>query len=214
MQLYPEVQRKAQEEIDRVVGNDRLPTIADRPNLPYIEALIKEVLRWNPVAPLGTHFVPLLFLYRWSIPLNDRPPGIPHAVAEDDTYEGYFIPKGATVIVNIWHIQHDPSVYPDHMEFIPERYLGANPQKDPSPVAFGFGRRICPGINMAYSSVFIGVAMTLSVFNISKYVDENGCVVEPEVHYSDGVVSQPKPFKCDIKLRSEKAIALVSAIDL
>jgi len=56
MQLYPEVQRKAQEEIDRVVGRDRLPTISDRPNLPYIEAVIKELLRWNPVAPLGTHF--------------------------------------------------------------------------------------------------------------------------------------------------------------
>ena len=53
MQLYPEVQRKAQEEIDRVIGNDRLPTIADRPNLPYIEMVIKELLRWNPVAPLG-----------------------------------------------------------------------------------------------------------------------------------------------------------------
>ena len=55
MQLYPEVQRKAQEEIDRVVGTDRLPVIADRPNLPYIEAIIKELLRWNPVAPLGTY---------------------------------------------------------------------------------------------------------------------------------------------------------------
>jgi cytochrome P450 len=60
MQLYPEVQRRAQEEIDRVIGNDRLPTLADRPNLPYIEVVIKEVLRWNPVAPLGTYFIPLL----------------------------------------------------------------------------------------------------------------------------------------------------------
>ncbi|KAF9647048.1 cytochrome P450 [Thelephora ganbajun] len=192
MQLYPEVQRKAQEELDRVVGQDRLPRIADRPNLPYIEAVIKELLRWNPVAPLG----------------------VPHASAEDDMYEGYFIPKGATVIVNIWHILHDSSVYPDPMEFIPERYLGENPQKDPTPIAFGFGRRACPGINMAHSSVFIEITMTLSTFNISKYVDESGNVIEPEIHYSDGAVSHPKPFKCDIKPRSEKAIAVISAIEL
>ena len=53
MTLNPEVQKKAQEEISRVVGEDRLPTFADRENLPYIGALIKEVLRWNPVGPLG-----------------------------------------------------------------------------------------------------------------------------------------------------------------
>jgi len=79
------------------------------------------------------------------------------------------------------------------MEFIPERYLGENPEKDPLPIAFGSGRRVCPGINMAYSSVFIEIAMTLSVFNISKYLDENGNTVEPEIHYSDGTVSHPWP---------------------
>ena len=51
--MYPQAQRKAQEEIDRVIGNERFPTMADQPDLPYIEALVKEVLRWNPVAPLG-----------------------------------------------------------------------------------------------------------------------------------------------------------------
>lgn len=53
MTLYPEAQRRAQEEIDRVIGPDRLPTFADRDALPYVEALVTEVLRWNPVAPLG-----------------------------------------------------------------------------------------------------------------------------------------------------------------
>lgn len=118
------------------------------------------------------------------------------------------------MIVNIWHILQNPSVYPNPTEFTPERYLGENPEKDPSPIAFGFGRRVCPGINMAYSSVFIEIAMTLSVFNISKYVDDNGSVVEPEIRYSDGTVSHPKPFKCNIKARSERAAALVSAIEL
>ena len=54
MMVYPEVQRRAQEEIDRVIGSDRLPTFADRGSLPYVEAVAKELLRWNPVTPLGT----------------------------------------------------------------------------------------------------------------------------------------------------------------
>ena len=53
MTLYPEVQRKAQEEVDRVIGSDRLPTLADQSSLPYVDALVQEVLRWNPVGPLG-----------------------------------------------------------------------------------------------------------------------------------------------------------------
>ena len=53
MVLHPEVRRKAQAEVDRVIGGDRLPTLADQPNLPYVDALMKEVLRWNPVGPLG-----------------------------------------------------------------------------------------------------------------------------------------------------------------
>lgn len=61
MVLYPDVQKKAREEIDRVVGPNRLPTFSDRKNLPYIEALIKEVHRWNPVAPLGTQFLFMRF---------------------------------------------------------------------------------------------------------------------------------------------------------
>lgn len=80
MTLYPDVQRKAQEELDRVLGPNRLPTFEDRDNLPYIEALVKETLRWHPVAPTG----------------------IPHLCTEDDLYNGYLIPKGALILPNIW----------------------------------------------------------------------------------------------------------------
>ena len=58
MQLYPEVQRRAQAEIDSVVGPDHMPTFADRPNLPYVDAMVKEVLRWNAVIPLSTSLYP------------------------------------------------------------------------------------------------------------------------------------------------------------
>ena len=80
MTLFPDVQRKAQEEIDLVLGPGQLPRVRDRTRLPYIDAVVKEVLRWHPVAPMG----------------------IPHASSEDDTWEGYFIPKGSLLMPNIW----------------------------------------------------------------------------------------------------------------
>ncbi|KAF8607124.1 cytochrome P450, partial [Ceratobasidium sp. AG-I] len=75
MVMFPEVQAKAQQEIDAVVGLDRLPTVEDRPNLPYIENLVSETLRWQPAAPLG----------------------VPHMCTKDDECHGYRIPKGAIV---------------------------------------------------------------------------------------------------------------------
>ena len=80
MVLNPDVQKRAQEEIDRVVGTSRLPDMSDREGLPYIDAVVKEVLRWHPVTPLG----------------------VSHASSEDDTYKGYLIPKGAILVPNIW----------------------------------------------------------------------------------------------------------------
>lgn len=80
MTKFPEAQKKAQEEIDRVVGSDRLPTVSDRDNLPYLEALIKEVLRWHTIAPMG----------------------LLHMSSEEASYSGYRIPKGSLVLCNIW----------------------------------------------------------------------------------------------------------------
>lgn len=78
--MYPEVQKKAHEELDRVIGSGRLPEFEDRKSLPYLTAILKEVLRWHVVTPIG----------------------LPHAVVADDTYNGYHIPGGATISVNIW----------------------------------------------------------------------------------------------------------------
>ena len=100
MMLHPEVQRKAQEEIDRVVGTDRLPSLEDLPNLPYTAALAKEVLRWNCVAPIGGY---PYFDYLWVYFLQPCTlAGAPHRVVEDDFFKGYFIPKDSLIIVNIW----------------------------------------------------------------------------------------------------------------
>jgi len=188
MTLFPDAQKKAQAEIDAVVGPDRLPSFADHHSLPYTEALVKEVLRWHVVTPVGAR-----------------------RVMEDDIHDGYYIPKGSTIIPNVWFMLNDPQIYANPPEFNPERFLskdGKEPETDPRTICFGFGRRICPGLHLAGAFVWISAVMTLAVFNISKVV-ENGVEITPEVDPSSGTVSHPKPFKCSIKHRSVKALELI-----
>lgn len=101
MTLFPDAQRKGQEEIDRAVGSDRLPDFEDRENLPYIEAMFKECLRYVVVYSLHLAIVSagLIEIFRWHQPL---PLGVPHLLTEDDTYNGYFLPAGTTVAANQW----------------------------------------------------------------------------------------------------------------
>lgn len=80
MTLHPEIQMKAHEEIDRVVGSDRLPGFQDRDHLPYVNAICSELLRWMPVGPLS----------------------VPRLLLEDDEYEGYYMPKGTLLLTNLW----------------------------------------------------------------------------------------------------------------
>jgi Cytochrome P450 len=101
MVLYPEAQHSAQAEIDGVLEGLRLPEFSDEADLPYVDAIVKEVLRWHPVGPLGTY----LPYARRQLPelMLMYPAGIPHRVTQDDSYEGYFIPAGSIVIGNIWY---------------------------------------------------------------------------------------------------------------
>ncbi|KAL5481169.1 hypothetical protein ACEPAI_10110 [Sanghuangporus weigelae] len=191
MTAYPDVQRKAQEEIDRAVGNDRLPGIRDRENLPYIDAIAKEVLRWHPVGPLG----------------------FPHLSTEDDNYEGYFIPKGSIVIPNIWLFTHDPKNYHDPMTFKPERFLSGEPEMDPRSLIFGFGRRVCAGRELVDVTMFLLVAQSLAAFNINKPV-ENGKAIEPAVAFSAGTLSHPVAFRSDVRPRNEKAASLIKEVEV
>ncbi|KAG2148122.1 cytochrome P450 [Suillus clintonianus] len=191
MTLFPDVQKKAQAEIDAIVGPDRLPSFADFNSLPYTEALAKEVLRWNVVAPMG----------------------FPHRVTEDDIHNGYYIPKDSFIIANIWSMLNDPETYANPSEFNPERFLasdGKEPETEPRTICFGFGRRICPGLLHAEASVWLFAVRSLAVFDISKVV-EDGVEITPKVDQlcHAGTISHPKPFKCSIKARSAKAIALI-----
>ena len=101
MLLYPEVQKKAQAEIDAVVGPNRLPDFHDRPYLPYINAVVKESSRWNLVLPLGK-----LFVIIFAATILKISEGVPHMSTTDDEYNGFYIPKGTTMICNAWLVHH------------------------------------------------------------------------------------------------------------
>ncbi|TFK41062.1 cytochrome P450 [Crucibulum laeve] len=191
MTIHPEIQKRAQDELCSVIGT-RLPALSDRNDLPFIECICYELLRWNPVTPLG----------------------LAHCVMQDDEYRGYQIPKGTTVIPNVWAIFHDPETYPDPMRFNPDRFMNfsANEEKinEKPDAAFGFGRRICPGRHVALDFIFIVVASVLTVYDICRAKDENGNDINPDVEYTSLLLSHPKPFKCDIRPRSEDAITVVT----
>ena len=167
MVAFPDVQYRAQAELDAVVGRARPPSFADAPQLPYVRAIVREVLRWRPAVRLG----------------------IPHALAEDEWYEGMFIPKGATCIANVWQCNHDPAVFgEDAEEFKPERHLGDGGKLLPGPketnqeghVSYGFGRRVCVGKHLANESLFIRTAMILWATTLKCARDENGKELQPD----------------------------------
>ncbi|KAG8678761.1 hypothetical protein FRC08_017532 [Ceratobasidium sp. 394] len=188
--LYnPTAQATAQAEIERVIGTDRLPTYADRDSLPYVEAVYKEVMRWQPIAPLG----------------------LPHKyVAEqDDEYRGMRIPANSMVIANIWAILRDPSTYEDPDTFNPDRFTGIDAEPDPEDVVFGFGRRRCPGIHVAQSSVWLSIALTLASYNITPAIGEDGKNKLPSLQYSNATISHPPPFQCKITPGSDKIKKLI-----
>ncbi|KAF9044314.1 cytochrome P450 [Panaeolus papilionaceus] len=191
MAMHPEVAKKAQAEIDAVVGKGRLPDFSDKPSLPYVNAVMKECLRWKLVTNLA----------------------LAHSVSEDDEFNGYFIPKGTIVMGNAWAILHDPDVFENPEEFIPERYLKdgkIDPSvRDPVVAAFGFGRRICPGRYFAEQNLFIMIVSTLATFDIKAPVDETGKPMKMKAEYVDGLLSYPLPFKCQITPRSPSVSKLI-----
>ncbi|CAL1709874.1 unnamed protein product [Somion occarium] len=191
MVLYPDVKRKAQAEIDAVIGRDRLPTFADRDQLPYVRAVIKETLRWKPITPLG----------------------LARRAVEDDVYQGYLIPAGSIVMTNVWAMNHDTRIYENPTEFIPERYLTEdgddyNPQYTRTGThAYGFGRRICAGMNVANNSLFIDISRLLWAFDFAP--SKRTGPPSPDAQVDTGVVVRPAPFECEITPRASNVSAIL-----
>ncbi|KAF9526217.1 cytochrome P450 [Crepidotus variabilis] len=185
MLLYPKLLQKVQKEIDSVIGTARLPNVDDRASLPYLNCVLKEVIRWSPMVPLG----------------------MPHRLMEDDFYQGYFIPAGTTIVANIFEILRDCD-QPD--DFLPDRYLTNKSLVDPFEVVFGFGRRACPGRHLAESSYWLMAANIAATFDISKMLNDKGEDVNLTYGFEQFFVRHPKPFVCSIKPRSLDTVTLIN----
>ncbi|KIK53850.1 hypothetical protein GYMLUDRAFT_49144 [Collybiopsis luxurians FD-317 M1] len=148
---YPETQRVIQEELDNVVGRGRPPTFADQNTLPQTMAFVQESFRWRPVTAGG----------------------FPHRATKDVIWQNYLIPKGSTVIGNVWSVGRDPELFPDPEKFDPQRWLVRDEdgnfrlRDDLKSYPFGFGRRVCPGQHMATASTFINLALVLWAFDLT-----------------------------------------------
>jgi cytochrome P450 len=190
MACFPEAQKKGQEEIDRVIGSKRLPTMDDEYDLPYIRAMVKETLRWMPTTVTGA---------------------VPHAATKDDYYNGYFIPKGAQLMNNVYAIHMDENRYPNPREYRPERYEGdtqtaADSAANPEAVkrdhfGFGAGRRICQGMHIAERSLFLGMSRMLWGFNITQKIRDGKLVPINTDKLTQGFVCMPDTFECEIRPR-------------
>ncbi|KAK7179314.1 major facilitator superfamily transporter [Paraphaeosphaeria sporulosa] len=155
MCFYPQYLPMLHEELDRVCG-ERLPVAEDRPNLPFLRAVIRECLRWRPPVPTG----------------------IPHELTQDDEYNGYHIPKGSVMHPLEWAIARDPSMFPDPEAFNPLRWVEPGWPTYQEPLTqfptiincsqFGYGRRLCQGQTVADEDLLIGIGSMAWMFDMSK----------------------------------------------
>ncbi|KAJ8752741.1 hypothetical protein K2173_007051 [Erythroxylum novogranatense] len=147
---HPEALARVREELDSLVGRDRLISEFDLPQLTYLQAVVKETFRLHPSTPLS----------------------LPRIAAESCEINGYYIPKGSTLLVNVWAISHDPNEWSEPMEFRPERF---SPGGEKAPVdvrgndfeliPFGAGRRICAGMSLGLRMVQLMTATLIHAFD-------------------------------------------------
>lgn len=157
MMNKPETIKKAQKELDEIVGKDNINGLLELEEshilkLPYLQAVMKEVLRLHPVLPLM----------------------VPHCPNESTIVGNYTVPKGSRVFVNVWAIHRDPSIWENPLEFLPERFLnnttnngkvvGDYSGNDFNYLPFGSGRRMCAGVTMAERMVMFSLASLLYYF--------------------------------------------------
>ncbi|KAI8962132.1 cytochrome P450 [Daldinia sp. FL1419] len=188
---YPDWQRRLQCEIDTVCGG-KCPEWEDREKLPMLRAIVKETIRWRPPVPTG----------------------IPHAIENDDVYEGYFIPAGATIHALEWAITRDESIYPNADTFNPARWLEPMYPTYKEPLTmypnlngfsqFGFGRRTCQGIPVVEQDLFLTMGGMVWAFDIRKKRRDDGS--EIPVHWNDYtplLIAKPEPFEFNATVRSK-----------
>ncbi|XP_020232476.1 isoflavone 3'-hydroxylase [Cajanus cajan] len=144
----PEILKKAKDEIDTYVGQDRLVDESDIPNLPYIQNIVYETLRLYTPAPLL----------------------LPHYSSDECTIEGYTIPRDTIVLINAWAIQRDPQLWNDAESFKPERFEKEGEVN--KLMSFGLGRRACPGLGLAHRSMGLTLGLLIQCFEWKRTSDE------------------------------------------
>ncbi|GAB6026988.1 hypothetical protein CHUAL_013654 [Chamberlinius hualienensis] len=174
-----DAQRKAQQELDEVVGRLRMPCVDDFTYLPYTEALIMEVHRKASLVPLS----------------------VPHRTIEDAKVLGYVIPKGTTCLQNIYAIHHDPMLWDEPDVFKPERFLDKNNKVvwPPYFMPFSVGARSCIGRNMAQMELKIIISHLLHKFNFKLPLSKK----KPTLEADNGLSLQPFPYSLLIELRED-----------
>lgn len=177
--LHPAIMRRAQAELDEVVGDSRLPEFTDMSDLPYMGVFLKELIRWQPLNPTG----------------------MMHAPTQDDEYMGYRIPEGVTVLPNNWTLDMDEDVFRDPFDFKPERWLdGARlPQ-----VAFGYGGRRCAGQGLAMEVLFLMISRMLWAYDISLPGADDDKTDPDPWNLGSGLETQPPEFEAQFEVRGEK----------
>jgi len=185
---FPQVLKRAQAEVDSVVGRDRLPSLEDKDNLPLIRSVVLEVQRWRPVSPLPE----------------------PHVLTEDDVFDGQFLPKGSIMWPSLWAMSRDEDIYPDPESFKPERFLSDDgltiSRKIELPI-FGFGRRYCPALHFSHATLFLAIATLVWALDI-----EPGEIL-PDIdiaHWENGFNVGPLPFQAKITSRGPEVNELCS----
>lgn len=194
--LHPHVQERARAEIDKVCGTERSPLWSDFAQLPYINCIVKEGMRWRPVAVTA----------------------LPHRVRQDDEYEGMLIPKDSTVFIPTWAIHHMDSIYEDPETFNPDRYAhhdklandyaGSPEWQNRDHYNYGAGRRICPGIHLAERNMWRIAAKLLWAFEFAEPIDPKTSKVmhlDPNA-YNPGILQAPLLFQVQVKTRSNAHI--------
>ncbi|KAI4233701.1 MAG: hypothetical protein LQ349_004249 [Xanthoria aureola] len=202
MMEHPDWQRKLQQEVDRICGDERMPNYHDIPNLPTVRAVVKEGVRYRSIV---------------------AEMGISHCLQTDDIYNGYFFEKGTVFHATFASILTDPEIYPDGNVFNPARWLEpAYPTyKEPLSLypnchhfaAFGYGRRACPGVEFAERSLVILIAKLAWAVHIRWPRDEtmrNGAAeIRETIEYEAVPAPRPKRFGCDIQARGEGRVEVV-----
>ncbi|CAM1509768.1 Fc.00g001030.m01.CDS01 [Cosmosporella sp. VM-42] len=192
----PHVQEKARGQIDKVCPPNRIPKFSDFKDIPYINQIVKEGMRWRPVAVTG----------------------LPHRVREDDWYEGMLIPKDSTLFVPVWALHHTEELFKNHDTFDPDRFVDhpklANDYAGTFLIhhyGYGAGRRLCPGIHFAERNMWRIAAKLLWAYEFSEPVDPvTGKTISLDANaYNAGILQGPLPFKVQIKPRSEQHVATI-----